>query len=186
MEPEEDLLPIGTSNTSSESGMEDSNQSLLEKQINELQTINNIIHNTLKLNIPSLEKEQLQTLLKLAQATIAKARDMLLGLILIDTQFIDQQIKAIETQWNKIPFQTLLIQKLKKQIDELHTINNIINGALKFRISISEREKLENLLKSAQATVAKARDMLLGLIPIDTELIDQQIKAITERWNNIH
>lgn len=169
-------LPIGTSDTSNESGIED-----LEKQINELQTINNIIHNTLKLEIPYAEKEQLKPLLKLAQETIAKARDMLLGLILINTEFIDQQIKSIKAQWNNIPFQIIL----KKQIKELHTINNIINGTLKFRLSTSEHEKLEDLLKLSQKTVANARDMLLGLIPIDTEFIDQQIKSIKAQWNNI-
>lgn len=90
---------LGTSNTSSESGLEDG-LSILEQHINHLERMNNTINNMLNSNIKIswTARNNLKTLQEHVLATLSTAHDMLSGRIPTNTNLIHQQIKLISAQ----------------------------------------------------------------------------------------
>lgn len=93
--------PTGTSNTSSESGLEDG-LGPLEKQINRLKEIGDTINNILKSNISFAKYNGLKTLKNNVLTTLTTAKKMSLDHLAIDITFIDEEIDAILAQLHKI------------------------------------------------------------------------------------
>ncbi len=77
-------------------------------------------------------------------------------------------------------------QKLAKIIQKLETVSRMINQTLRDKdISIREHNELKQLQQDTHAVTIKARDMLFGIIPVNLQLIDQNVRAIITRWNQI-
>jgi hypothetical protein len=62
----------------------------------------------------------------------------------------------------------------------------MINGELR-NLGISTREfnELKQLQQDTHAVTIKAKDMLFGIAPVNLLLIDQNVRTIITRWNQV-
>jgi hypothetical protein len=174
---------LGESNTSSEV---DNDINILHEQLENLKNILNPSNYRAKNeNITAEEFNQIKELLQFGQTTWNKIVEMISGHRTINTALIDQEISLIKSLQENIQEMNNFL--LTVQINKLQDIINLTRNTLNHdkNNSPETNNNLQGLLRATQTTLKIANGMLLGSIPVDIEFIQQKIREIIMRWNNI-
>jgi hypothetical protein len=181
-------------NISSELG---NDKNILREQINDLQNILNMANHKAEYEITTDEEYNLLIgLIHIGETALTQAIEMLQNRIPINIAFIDEQISSIQSIQTEIETLNKHLQAqiearnkhlLEVQIKKLQDIINTIKNTLKYdkNISNEEYDHLKGLINHAEIARKTANGMILNNIPVSIAFIEQKIRAIITRWNEI-